>query len=285
MKAKVDSKAAPNKPDPKKGFKKPFVRGQSRAPKKNLPPLAFMIFDLTDKSLDALIIKITQLTMFDNGETELQHHFFNNENRPISADAFAHHQITVEDLKDKPKLSTFNFNVAQNIVVWDGQVTRSILAKNGVTKFPPIINLHSLARYLEDVPKPIRLNDYALKANPKKRHQIEFQLKKAEKKVHVLPEIYEHIKAQYLTQHTESSPSFLVTVGKCRTKKLAIEAIKSYLEKRKQLLKKKPFKNSNNHQQKPDQKPETDKKVIVVNTTLSSSNQGVKAVVVKKRAK
>lgn len=285
MNAKESTKAAPKKPFKKNGIKKPFSKGQSRAPKKNLPPLAFMIFDLTDKALDALIIKITQLTVFENGETELQHHFFNNEDREISADAFAHHHITAEELKDKPKVTSFDFNVAKNIVVWDGQVTRSILAKNNITKFPPIINMHSLARYLEDIPKPIRLNDYALKANPKKRNQIEFQLKKAEKKIHVLPEIFEHLKSQYSEKYTENSPSFLVSVGKCRTKKLAMEAIKTYLAKRAEIQKNKPSQRGNKKHVKPQQQTTADKKVIVVNTTLSQNNQGVKAVVVKKRAK
>lgn len=285
MSATMKSTEKPSsKPFKKSNSNKSFKKGSKKgAVNKNLPPLAFMILDLTSKSRDARIIKITQLKFFDNGESELSHHFFSNEDVEISAEAFAHHGITAEQLKDKPKLSSFDFNAAKNILVWDGQVTRNLLSKNGITKYAPLVNLQSLARYLEDVQSPIRLNDYALKAIPKKKNMLEFQLKKAENKIHVLPEIYKHIKGQYLEKYSEDCIPFLVTVGKARNKKLALEAIKSFLEKREQIQKIKQAKAAKGNAKHKAKQAIEPTKVEVVQTNLSQANQGVKAVVVKRK--
>lgn len=283
---KVSENAKVNAPSQKKPVHgKNLKKVGSTGQQKNLPPLAFMIFDLTSKSQDARIIKITQLTVFNNGETELSHHLFNNEETPISEEAYAHHRLSAEDLKDKPKLSTFDFFVAKNIVVWDGKVTRNILRKHGITQFPSTINMQALARHIEGIPGAISLNSYALKASPKRKNIIEFMLKKPENKIHVMPEIYEHLKTQYLAKYDENSPAFLVTIGKCRTQKDALAAIKVFLEKRKIMQKAKQNKGRGKPHVKVNnqsQKPATEKKVIVINT---STNQGVKAVVVKKRAR
>ena len=276
----------------KKTAQSPFKKTDSKAKglkvNKNLPPLAFMIFDLTSKSQDARIIKITQLTVFKNGETELSHHLFNNEETPISEEAYAHHRISAEDLKDKPKLSTFDFFAAKNIVVWDGKVTRNILRKNGITKLPSIINMQALARYLDGISGAISLNSYALKANPKKKNLIEFMLKKPENKIHVMPEIYEHLKTQYLEKHTENCASFMVTVGKAQNAKAAMEAIKVFLEKRTAIEKSNKLKggfNKTGTNNRASDAPQNDKNVIVVKTSQTQINQGVKAVVIKKRVK
>ena len=276
----------PKHPSKKIHSKKPHS-GKKLGGKNNkkLPPLAFMIFDLSDKSINARIVKITQLIVDNDGETDLTHHYFNNEGHPVSEEAFAHHGVSDEFLKDKPKIESYDFNVAKNIVVWDGQVTRNILHKNGVSKFPSLINLHSLARYLEDVPKPIRLNDYALQANPGNKNMIEFRLKKSENKIHVLPSILKHIEARYLEVYNENSVPFLVTAGKQRNKKGALEAIKAFLDKRETLSKAKGrFKpNKSNDQHKKEAAPA--KKVIVVNTSANQAKQGVKTVVIQKRVK
>lgn len=264
-------------PNTKRTFKK--------KPGKNLPPLAFLVLDLTDKSLDAKIIKISQLIVHANGETELSYHLFNNGEQPISDQAYKYHKITAEMLKDKPDVSTFNFNQARNIVVWDGQVTRNILRKNGVKKFAPIINLHSLARYLEKVPEPIRLNDYALKVSPNKRNMLEFKLQKPENKVLVLPEIYKFISDKYLEVHTENSAGFLVAVGRSHNKKKFNESIKQYLAKREEFRAKNVGKNKPKDEATKPAEEAPKKKIIVVAASQSQTKQGVKKVTIVKRKK
>lgn len=228
------------KPSPSGKFQNKKVQNSRNAKAKeseNLPPYAFLIMDLTGKSLDAKIIRITQLLLHKDGETEVTQHLFNNQNTAISDEAFKYHGIKAEDLQDKPSINTFNFFNAQNIVVWDGKVSTQLLRTNGVKKTAPIINLQSLARYSEPEPKPISLYNYAKKALTSKRHVISFLMQKNENKASVLRFVFEHLTDLYLKLHGVNSASFLASVGSCKTKKESIERIQKYLAYRERLNK------------------------------------------------
>lgn len=227
----------------------------------NLPPYAFMIIDLTDKSREAKIIRITQLLVHKDGETELTQQLFNNNGVAISDEAYKYHGISADDLKDKPNLDTFNFHAAKNIVVWDGKVSTQLLRGNGIKKTAPIINLQSLARYSEPVPKPISLYNYAKKSLVNKKHVIEFLMQKTENKVTVLQHTFDHISNVYLRLHGVNSAAFLAVVGSCKNKKESEERIKKFLEVKGKMDKSKPN-NSAPSGTPSDNKPK--RKIIVV---------------------
>lgn len=199
---------------------------------KMLPLLAFLSFDLTSKSIKAKIIRISQILIDRDGQQHFSEHYFNNNRVEISSEAYAYHGISAEMLRDKPKLSskTFNFNCAKNIVVWDGKVSKTLLRNNDIIGYSSVINLHSLARYLEVDSRPIRLNDYALKNIPHKKFQLEISLRKPENKVKVLVDVFDHLRQAYLKQYGVDKTSFLVVVGKSPTKKEALVNIDAYLK-------------------------------------------------------
>lgn len=203
----------------------------------HLPLYAFLIMDLTDLSRHAKIIRITQLLLHKDGETELTQHLFNNEDVEISDVAAKYHGITAEQLKGKPSISTFNFFAAQNIIVWDGKVSGQLLRVNGVKKTAPIINLQSLARYTEPDARPISLYNYAKKEITAKRHVLEFLMQKNENKATILRFAFDHIQTLYLKLYGADTPSFLASVGSCKSKKEAIERIKKFLDYRDRLNK------------------------------------------------
>lgn len=275
--AKNTDKKATKSFKPKKTFNPKFAK---KKPIDNRPPLAIMVFDLTSRATDAKIIRIFQLIVHEDGETEASSHLFNNGTHAISEEAFKYHGINADDLADKPDASTFDFCQAKNVVVWDGQVTRSIFRHNKITKFSPLINLHALARYLEPIQNSISLNKYALKANPARKHILEFQLKKIENKVIALHDIYKHICLKYKEVHDENRPAFLVALGKTPDKKKFLATIDAYMKKRQEIQARIKHKPSD---EKSTEQPT--KKVIVVNASQGQSKQGVKAVVVVKRKK
>lgn len=223
----------------------------------NLPPYAFLIMDLTDLSRHAKIIRITQLLLHKDGETELTQHLFNNEDVEISDVAAKYHGITAEQLKGKPSISTFNFFAAQNIIVWDGKVSGQLLGVNGVKKTAPIINLQSLARYTEPDARPISLYNYAKKEITAKRHVLEFLMQKNENKATILRFAFDHIQTLYLKSHGVNSADLLEAVGLCETKKESINCINKYLSE-KQLSKAKHSTDTGN----PGSTPK--RKIIVV---------------------
>lgn len=226
---------------PQKPLNAEEVRGNE-----NLPPYAFLIMDLTDKSLDARIIRITQLLVHKDGEVELTQQMFGNTDAKICNEAFKYHGISAEELKNKPKINKFNFFAAQNIIVWDGKVSTHLLRSNGIKTTSPIINLHSLVRYSEPTPKPISLYNYAKKALTNKRNFIEFLMQKNENKVKVLQYVFEHISDLYLKSHGVNSPDLLESVGLCKTKKDSIDCINKYLANMKQLSKARPSTDTGN---------------------------------------
>lgn len=257
----------------KQGFaqrgKKPFNKAvQKKKVDQNKPPYAFVILDLNDKSIDAKIIRVAQLLVHKDGETTFTESYFNCGDKTISEEAASYHHINEAQIKDKPDISTFDFTQAQNLVVWDGQVTRNIFKHNDIKKYSPLINLHSLARYLEDVPKPIKMNNYALKIMPERKTILEFKLQKPENKVEVMPQILDHIKAQYKARYDEDRTAFLVTVGRSLNKANALKQIETYLTKRKELEAK--FQKNRKTENKAEQAPEAGKRVIIAAAPAST---------------
>ena len=199
---------------------------------KMLPPLAFLSFELTSKSLSAKIIRITQILIDNEGKQHLSEHYFNNGKAVIDEDAKAYHGISEEMLKDKPTLSssTFNFKCARNIVVWDGKVTKALLKNNGIIGYSRVINMHLLARHLVGELKPIRLSDFALTNLPHKKNQLEILLRKPENKVKVLVNVFDHLSQVCLDRYGVKKPSFLAVIGNSKNKKEALLSIKAYLD-------------------------------------------------------
>lgn len=224
------------------------------------PPMAFAILDLTSKLPDAKIIKVSQIIVHPDGEKELSEHLFSNGDTPISAEATQYHGITAADLVGKPDVSTFDFSVARHLVVWDGKVIYRALKNNGVEKIPSIINMHALARYLEDEPKPIRLIDYALKANPTATHTLAFRLKKAENKIGIMISVYNFIKDEYEKKYKLNSNSFLTLVGRSKNKAAFNASVENFLK---------------NH------KPAPKKIKVVANDTAEIGSNGKKVIAVK----
>lgn len=229
---------------------------------------AFLIIDLTGKTTTDKIIRINQILVDKNGDSTYSQHLFGNGNTPITQEAFGYHGITESMLAGKPILTaeSFDFKQAKNIVVWDGKVTQTLLKRNNIASFSPIINLQALARYLEVEPKPIRLNDYALKSLSHKKYQVELMLRKPENKIKVLPEIFDYLQKRYNECYNESKVSFLVTVGKAPNKKIALASIATYMEKKEALNKQKED-YLKKHPSKVEKQPETQvegKKVIKV---------------------
>lgn len=213
---------------------RPHHSAKKNAKPKKAYSLAFLVLDLTGSSTSDEIIKVTQTLIAHDGSATTTKHLFRNTEYPISLEAFEYHGLSEFHLKEMHPLTNenFNFTLAENIVVWDGKVTKALFKNNGITKYSPIINLHALARYLEHEPKPIRLNDYALKALSQKKLQVEVLLRNPENKIKVLPEILEFLSKEYQEKFGENRNSFLVIVGKAHNKKNAMSDIATYLKKR-----------------------------------------------------
>lgn len=262
-----------------KNQEKPFHKkphpghAKNRKPKidkSHLPLFAFLILDLTDLNIGAKIIRITQLLVHTDGETSYSEHLFNPGDQEISEKAAQYHKLTKEMLQDKPDVKTFNFEQAQNLVVWDGQVTRNILRHNGIKKYSSLINMHSLARYLYLTPSPIKMNDFAMTAMPDRKNVLEFKLQKPENKVTVMPDILKYLKSEYKKRFDEDRISFLVAVGRSPNKEKALETIDKFLKKRKTM--------EAYDKGLPPVKPEEEggKKVIIV-STLPPKNDAAKS--------
>lgn len=243
---------------------------KAKKDKSALPPLAFLILDLTSKSSEARIIRITQLLVHSDGDTTYSEHLFNAGDQEISEEAAEYHKLTVEQLKDKPSADTFNFEQAQNIVVWDGQVSRKIFKYNNIKKYSSLINMQSLARYLRDIPHPIKMNDYALETLPERKNILEFKLQKPENKVIVMPEIFQHLKGLYKQRYDEDRISFLIAVSRAPNKDKALEAIAQYLKKRKEY----EARAKNKPQEKPVEEAGKKKIIVAVKTTSSPADSG-----------
>lgn len=255
-----------------------------------LPPFAFLSFDLTSRSMGAKIIRISQILIDSKGQQHFSEHLFNNDGVAISEDVQEYLGLTESTLKNKPLLTskTFDFKCAKNIVVWDGMVTKALLKNNGIIGYSPVINLHSLARYLEDVPKPISLKNFVLNNIPHKKIQLEILLRKPENKVKVLVDVYESLSQAYLNKYGVNKPSFLVVVGKSTNKKKALSNISAYLE-----IWAQENRTNNDYLKNPNEPlsgkfitdPGNKRKVISVNLGKSNDLNAAKKVVVKKKFK
>lgn len=243
--------------------------------------LSFMVLDLTGKTTADKIIRINQILVDKEGNTNYSEHLFSNGDTPINEEAASYHGITQEMLLNKPELSvdSFNFKQAKNIVVWDGKVTQTLFKRNNINEYSPIINLQALARYLEVEPKPIRLIDYAVKCLAHKKFQVELMLRKPNNKIKVLPEIFDSLKRSYKDLYGEDKVSFLVTVGKANNKKTALASINSYLEKkevlrkqREEYLKKHPSKNETKTDISDDGRKVI--KVVINHNSTNNKNKG-----------
>lgn len=268
----VGAKARPNKKfAAKKGGKKP-----QKKPLPKLPLLNFISFELTSRKKSAAIIKINQLSSNAEGKLGFESFLFSNSGKEISEEAHSYHKITEAMLDGKPLVADHNFNKTQFIVFWDGEVARHLLRTNKVKKYAPIINLQTLARYLNDPPKPIKLIDYAKLVLPQKRLQLEIIMRNPNSKIEVLPNILQALQDKYLAKFGDNSHRFLSVMSRSKSRKDFDERLKKYMEIRKELdAKAAKFNKGKNKvtETQPSDNLVNGKKVI--NVTLSSSN-GIK---------
>lgn len=256
--------------------KKPFTK---RFNKKGPTPdfeCAFLILDLADKSIIGKVIRITELLLAKNGETDFNQYLFSNEGVAITAEANKYHNISEADLVGKPLLSSYNFKKAKNIVVWDGHTTTSILKANNIRQTAPIINLLSLARFKEEVHKTIGLKKYAAIAEPQKKHVLEMYLRKPENKVFSLAAIYKFLQKEYLEKYNMNNPAFMCAAGRARDIASYTSAIEKATAKHKEFLAKQA-------KSIVKEQPATAKTTISVTIGSHQAKQGVTAVTVLKR--
>lgn len=258
--------------------KKPFTkRFQKKAPTPDFE-CAFLILDLAEKSTKGKIIRITELLLAKNGETDFNQYLFSNEGIAISEEANIYHNISEADLVGKPLLTTYNFKKAKNIVVWDGHTTTSILKANNIRQTAPIINLLSLARFKEKEHKTIALKKYAAIAQPQIKHVLEMHLRKPENKVFSLSAIYNFLKKEYLEKFNMNNPAFLCAAGRARDKASFDAAIEKAAVRHKEFLAKEA-------KSKIKVQPAVAKTTISVTLGSNYTKQGVTAVTVLKRKK
>lgn len=238
--------------------------------------VAFLLFDLSSKSIKAKVLRITELLLSKDGETDFNQYLFSIGDAEISKEASEYHGIHKEDLIGKPELKSYDFFKARNIVVWDGHTTTSILKANEIRRTSPITNLLSLARFKEENPKTISLKKYAIIAQPQKRHTLDFTLQKPENKVLCLPAIYNFLQKEYLELHGLDDPLFLYTVGRSRDKETYNAIIKKAINKHSEFMAK------NEAKIKSSKKPSSEVSIAIGDHQIK---QGVTAVTVLKRKK
>lgn len=269
----------PKTAKPKKGFKpkngtstvRKTVNKNAKVVKPILPLYCFTSLELSSKKLSAAIIKINQL-VGDGISCAPASALFSNNGKEISEEAFNYHKISADMLSDKPVAADFNFNKTQFLVFWDGEVARHLLRTNKVKKYAPIINLHTLARYLKDPAKPIKLVNYAKEVLPQKRLQLEIKMRNPNSKIDVLPDILAHIQSKYLDKYGDNSPRFLSVLSRAKSRQDFEERLNKFLEIKK-VLDERASKSNKGKTQTQDVKADaTTPAKRVINVTLNTGN-------------
>lgn len=277
--SKPSMRFKPKTAKPKKGFKpknskstgKKPVNKNAKVEKPVLPLYRFTSLELSSKKLSAAIIKINQL-VGDGTTCEPASALFSNNGKEISEEAFKYHKISADMISDKPVAADFNFNNTQFLVFWDGEVARHLLRTNKVKKYSPIINLHTLARYLNEPAKPIKLVNYAKEVLPQKRLQLEIKMRNPNSKIDVLPDILKHIQSKYLDKYGDNSPRFLSVLSRAKSRQDFEERLNKFLEIKK-VLDERAAKSNKGKTQTQDAKADTTPPAKrVINVTLNTGN-------------